>query len=136
MKRGFFKRIAIALSLINDSTAEEKYETLMKETKHKNLMDDLITIRRLGDYVPDYNKPRLYTEFELVYGDKVVTGNIITMPRPIDFKNDYEKWINAVREDNANEELNRKQKQEAYELFLIKRKENFNKVMNLFTRVE
>lgn len=82
-----FKKIAVSMSLSTELTAEEKLEILIREERQGNLLEDIRRIRNSGFYIPNYDKPNPLA--------------ILACPRPVDFGNDVEAWMNAVRKENT-----------------------------------
>lgn len=106
MKR-FFKNISIALCLTTDLSADEKLKNLTKEQKTENLIRDIEAIRHSGNYIPDYNKPKLYMDYVLIvdftFEKKSITSTtLIGADRPQDFGNDIQAWFKSIQQDNKN----------------------------------
>lgn len=96
-------QLSVLTGFVQERSAEEKLDAIVNEHKHRSLLDDILRIRRSGDYVPNYNRPRLYTDFQLINnkGELINMNTITTCPRPVDFGTDLEKWLLAIRKDNA-----------------------------------
>ena len=62
-----FHRLTRKLSLSQRLTAEEQLENVLKEDKRQRFIADVISIRRSGDYVPVYNKPKKHQDYTLTY---------------------------------------------------------------------
>lgn len=123
------KKIAIALGLSKELTAEEKLVNLTKEQKQENLIADILRIRRIGGYEPNYNKPPVFTDYPIQL--KVITA----CERPIDFGNNIVDWVKSVQEDHIKKLTKEKVEKESYEKSLEERKEAVHKVMRHFTNV-
>ena len=80
---------------------EEKFKLLTKEEKHDNLLADLRHIRNSGHYTPNYDKPNSIA--------------ILACPRPVDFGNDVEAWIKAVRKENVFDSKEVERKEQAFQ---------------------
>ncbi|HUU88005.1 MAG TPA: hypothetical protein VMX17_09650 [Candidatus Glassbacteria bacterium] len=120
--RKILNKIAIALSLSNKISAEEQLELLNKEEKHDNLLSDIRHIRNSGYYVPDYDKPNPHA--------------ILACPRPVDFGNDVEAWINAVRKENTFDSNSVEKKEKAFQEIMQKRYLNIDIFINKFMKVD
>lgn len=96
-------QLSVLIGFVQERSAEEKLDAIVNEHKHRSLLDDILRIRRSGDYIPNYNRPRLYTDFQLINnkGELINMNTITTCPRPIDFGSDLEKWLLSIRKDNA-----------------------------------
>ena len=99
-------QLSVLVGFVEERNAEEKLNALIHEHKHRNLMDDILRIRRSGDYIPNYNRPRLYTDYQLIRTDglaEVVVGmnTITSCSRPVDFGSDLEKWIVSIRKEHT-----------------------------------
>ena len=96
-------QLSVLTGFVQERSTEEKLDAIVNEHKHRSLLDDILRIRRSGDYVPNYNRPRLYTDFQLINnkGELINMNTITTCPRPVDFGTDLEKWILSIRKDNA-----------------------------------
>ncbi len=102
-----FHQLSVLVGFVEERNTEEKLNALIHEHKHRSRMDDILRIRRSGDYIPDYNRPRLYTDYQLIRIDDstevVVSMNTITScARPVDFGSDLEKWIVSIRKEHTN----------------------------------
>jgi len=130
------KRIGIALSIVNELSDKEKLDNLTKEQKIENLIKDIQSIRRNGNYVPDYNKPKLYMDYLLMDNGKIITSaTLVAQNRPQDFGNDVSAWFNAIREEGKKAEENKKLKALQQEQENEKALKVFNIHMNSFLRV-
>ena len=116
------KRIAISLSLSKELSDEEKLKLLTEEEKHDNLLSDIRHIRHSGYYTPVYDKPNPHV--------------ILACPRPVDFGNDIEAWINTVRKENTFNSKERQRKEEEFQDMMSKRYLHINIFMNRFMKVE
>ncbi len=57
-----FHRMTRKLSLSEKLTAEEQLEYVLREDRRQRFIADILSIRRNGDYVPNYNKPKKYAD--------------------------------------------------------------------------
>lgn len=55
------------LYIERELTDKEKLENLKKNNKENQRLLDIKAIRESGDYIPDYNKPKKYTDYKLYY---------------------------------------------------------------------
>lgn len=96
-------QLFVLLGFVYELSAEEKLDAIVSEHKHRSLLDDILRIRRSGDYVPNYNRQRLHTEYQLIKKDgSVINMDVITTcPRPVDFGTDLEKWLFSIHKENA-----------------------------------
>lgn len=117
-----FKSIAIGLSLSRDLTAEEKLKNLTDEEKHDNLLADIRHIRNSGFYTPNYDKPNPLAK--------------LAQPRPVDFGNDVEAWIKAVREENTFDSKEKEKKEQAFQEMMKNRYLHIDIFINKFMKVE
>ena len=67
-------QLFVLLGFVYELSAEEKLDAIVSEHKHRSLLDDILRIRRSGDYVPNYNRQRLHTEYQLIKKD----GSVIS----------------------------------------------------------
>jgi len=110
-----FHRITRKLSLSDKLTAEEQLENVLKEDRRQRFIDDILSIRRSGHYVPDYNKPKKHTDYQLVMIKEgvltCISGNTYTKcERPQDFVgadgsliNAYGSWLANIQETHTKE---------------------------------
>lgn len=110
-----FDRMTRKLSLSQKLTAEEKLEYVLKEDKRQRFIADILSIRRSGDYVPDYNKPKKFIDYNLVqikdFEVIPITGETYTScERPQDFTgedgsitNAYGAWFAHIQAEHAKE---------------------------------
>lgn len=117
----FFKHLAIGLSLSKELSDEERLKNLTKEEKHDNLLADIRHIRNSGLYVPNYDKPNPLA--------------ILACPRPVDFGNDVEAWIKAVREENTFDSKEVERKEKAFQEMMNKRYLQVDIFISKFTKV-
>jgi len=115
------KKIAISLSLSKELSDEEKLKLLTEEEKHDNLLSDIRHIRHSGYYTPVYDKPNPHT--------------ILACPRPVDFGNDVEAWINAVRKENVFDSKEVERKEIAFQEMMKSRYIQVDIFINKFTKV-
>lgn len=86
-----FHRLTRKLSLSEKLTAEEQLEYVLREDRRQRFIDDILSIRRSGDYVPDYNKPKKYINELPDISVKIYTK----CQRPQDFVGEDGSLINA-----------------------------------------
>jgi hypothetical protein len=114
LKRNFL----ILLSREVELTDKEKLKNLQDSSKEDQRLKDIKAIRESGDYIPNYNKPKKYTDYQLAYDTKEsvlyvdqdlkphVTEQVVTKfvspetkiacERPVDFMREDGSLINAV----------------------------------------
>lgn len=145
----FWKKISMALSLTTELTPAESLKCIVDDNKHDRLLSDIRSIRTKGDYIPNYNKPKKYTDyrlkrnvwelvkFQLCYIEQVeVSANVITScERAEDFGGDVEKWLKTIHSSYTKEVAEKKDKAEATQKFWEEKQENVNKFMRHFTQV-
>lgn len=131
----------ILLSREVDLTDKEKLKNLQDGSKEEQRLKDIEAIRGSGDYVPDYNRPKKHTDYQLAYDtienvlyvdhnfEPHITKQIVTKivssetkttcERPVDFIaedgsiiNAVPRWLEAVRKSYEED----KQKQKLAEL--------------------
>lgn len=142
MINSFFKKLANSLNLNNEPTAEEKLAQFIKDYKHMTLLDRIKAIRQNSDYIPDYNKPKVYTDVVIMYQENpnedfkpINHTTTTTCQRPIDFNNDIKAWKRIVQLDNKKAEKERKEKEAAFQKMWEQRIENFNKAIAVHMKV-
>ena len=118
--RKFLKHLAIGLSLSKDLSDEEKLKLLTKEERHDNLLADIRHIRHSGFYVPNYDKPNPHV--------------ILACPRPVDFGNDVQAWITAVRKENIFDSKEVERKEKAFQEMMKNRNVQMDVFINKFTK--
>lgn len=134
-----FNRISRKLGLTQKLLAEEQLENLLREDKRQRFIADLLSIRQSGQYIPDYNRPKKFTEYQL---EDVSAETFTSCQRPQDFVgkdgsliNATSNWLNSIREQNQID-LSEKEKKEAeFNEFMAKRYRNLNLIMNSFMKV-
>lgn len=115
------------LNLRSEVDDQKTIKRLVEGAKSKNHIDDVLHIRRYGDYVPDYNKPKLYTEYKLVQDGVEISGSLVTScKRPVDFGDDYGLWLNTIHSENRKEQ----ERKEMEQLQELDRKEFFKDVVS------
>ena len=74
-----------------------------------NILNDVLEIRRRGDYVPDYNKPKLYQEYSLKdkNGVEISKNIILSQDRSDDYKGDIDKWLRGIHTSHKEDSDNR-----------------------------
>lgn len=108
------KTLFRSLGFSNLPTAEEQLEMLTKEIKQERHRDAVLAIRRDG-YIPDYNKPKLHTDYKLTIiendVEKEVSSTVTTTcKRPQEFSG-LEEWYNTMRQDHLKEIEEKKKKE-------------------------
>ncbi len=61
------RNIKNMLSSRRELNEKEQLERLKESIKDEQRLLDIKAIRTSGDYIPDYNKPKKYTEYQLTY---------------------------------------------------------------------
>lgn len=95
-------KLANALDLTNELTPEEKVEFIKTEFNKSSLLERIKAIRNNSDFVPDYNKPKSFTDVVIEYkphplSDFVpISYDTNLIERPQDFGNDIMAWKDAV----------------------------------------
>lgn len=142
-----FRRLTRKLGLSSTLLAEEQLENVLREDKRQRFIDDIISIRRSGDYFPDYNKPKKYTEYNIVYEVDGVEKSIsyetkISCERPQDFVgtdgsvvNAASKWYESIHESKQSIQQECEKKEVEFAEAMNKRYRNLNILMNAFTRI-
>jgi hypothetical protein len=113
------KRLLTLINWNSELTAEEQLDNLKKETRKRNLVEDVLEIRRNG-YVPNYDKPRLHTEYKLTDSNGNIVSSTITTTceRPEQFKS-VEEWYTAMRTAFLSELEEKKRKELRDELWKL-----------------
>lgn len=115
------------LNLRSEVEDQKTIKRLVEGAKNRNLLDDVLHIRRHGDYIPNYNKPKLYTEYKLIQDGVEVSGALVTScKRPVDFGDDYGLWLNTIHIENKKEQ----ERKEMEQLQEQHRKEFFKDVVS------
>ena len=86
---------------------EEALERLINNSA-KKILEDVLIIRRRGDYEPDYNKPKLYQNYDLCYKDTeevVKKGSTVTCERPKDCPIGLHTWLRYIHNAHRKEVL-------------------------------
>lgn len=105
--RKFFKHIAIALNLVPEPNDEQRLKILLNQVKKERLVEDIIAIRRSGDYIPDYNKPQVFLEYDFFYEEfytvkRLATNVILKCHRTETFENANE-WLAKIQAEHKKE---------------------------------
>lgn len=149
--KDLIKQIKLALSITVELTPAESLKCIVEDNKHERLLNDIRAIRTKGDYVPDYNKPKKYTDYKLkrkvweflsekneyVYlGEAQVTANTITtQKRPVEFGSDIEAWFKSIRKSFVSIQEEKVQRTEQYHNFIEQRFDSSRRLMNHFTQI-
>ena len=134
----------VMLSLSNESTAEEKLEQFIKDQKHATLLERIKAIRTNSYFVPDYNKPKAYSDIIILYKEnpnddfKEISSAVTrTCERPEDFGNDIKAWKKFMNRDHkrATSPHVLKEKEEKFQEMMrskyIKLQPFFNRMMRV-----
>jgi hypothetical protein len=103
------KQIVVSMGFSHEPSAEEKLEQFSRDQKHLNLLDRIRAIRTSGDYEPDYNKPKSFTDTQILYKENPlepyipVSDQTKTIPRAVDFDGDIKAWKKIVSLDHKKE---------------------------------
>jgi hypothetical protein len=144
-RQSIFAKLATALSLSNDRTAEEMLEQYIKDNKHTTLLERIKAIRNNSYFVPDYNKPKAYADMVISFQETptselkpISSETITTYQRPVDFGNDIQGWFDSIHADHLKEISieNKNKKTEAFEQMMNERYVNVNKFFNRMLRVD
>lgn len=144
-RQSIFAKLATALSLSNDRTAEEMLEQYIKDNKHTTLLERIKAIRNNSYFVPDYNKPKAYADIVISFQETptsepkpISPETITTYQRPVDFGNDIQSWFDSIHADHLKEISieNKNKKKEAFEQMMNERYVNVNKFFNRMLRVD
>jgi hypothetical protein len=137
----FFKRIATLLNLNGEATAKERLEDFIKDQKHLTLLERIKAIRTNSYFVPDYDKPKVFTEVVIMYKEnpndefKPINHNVVlTQQRPEDFGNDIKAWKKFMNRDHKKATTPEMLKQKE-EQFQSKMKEKYEKLQPFFNRM-
>lgn len=136
MKQLFIK-IGIAMSWIDDTSAEERLANLIKEHKHSTLIERIKAIREEGDYIPNYNAPKAYTEIQIMCDDKPISfATKVSCERPIDFDNDVKAWKKIVQLSHKKDLKEEKKKKQQLLDFIEQRTKNYNMAIAPYLTVD
>lgn len=131
------RKIAIALNLVNDISAEEQIAHLIKEQRYLNLIDRIKTIRNKEGYIPNYNAPKVYTDIQIMCDDKPISFvTKVSCERPIDFGNDVKAWKKIVQLDHKKDVKEEKKKEQQLLDFLAQRTRNYNRAIAPYLTVD
>lgn len=140
-RESFLKRIVAMLNLNGEATARERLEEFIKEQKHSTLLERIRAIRNNSYFMPDYNKPKVFTEVNILYKEnssdefKPISHSIITTcERPEDFGDDIKAWKKFMNRDHkrATSPEILKQKEEQFQ---TKMREKYSKLQPFFNRM-
>lgn len=107
------RNIKNMLSSRRELNEKEQLERLKESIKDEQRLLDIKAIRTSGDYIPDYNRPKKYTEYELTYDvvetelyvdDKCqphVLEKVVTKVISSETKIAYERQIDFIGEDGS-----------------------------------
>lgn len=106
------RNIKNLLSSKRELTEKEQLELLKASLKDEQRLLDIKAIRTSGDYVPNYNRPKKYTEYKIAIieegVEKFISAETKTAyERPIDFigkdgstVNALPIWLNHIKEEH------------------------------------
>ena len=137
----FFKRLATLLNLNGEKTAQERLEQFIKDQKHLTLLERIKAIRNNSYFVPDYNKPKAYTDIVILYQEnpqeefKAISGETrLSQQRPEDFGSDIKAWKKFMNRDHKRATSPKVVKQKE-EQFQAKMREKYAKLQPFFNRM-
>ncbi len=103
-------KLTTYFGLSNELDAKERLIQFINEQKHETLLNRIKAIRRNSFYVPDYNKPKIYTDIVILYKESpldefkpISSLTKLSQERPIDFGNDIKAWKKIVGIDHKKE---------------------------------
>lgn len=109
----FMKKLSLLLGITSEMTAQERLAQFMRDQQHINLLERIKAIRTDSYFIPDYNKPKVFTDVKItVCGTPINSNTITTCERPIDFGNDIKAWKKFVSLDHKKEIKQKKQLEE------------------------
>ena len=108
IKNKYIHKLAVLLDLTNELSAEEKLIQFINDQKHSTLLDRIKAIRTNSYYIPDYNKPKSFTDVIITYNNgqtyiPISDRTSLSSERPIDFGNDIKTWKKIIRLDHKKE---------------------------------
>lgn len=107
------RNFLILLSREVELTDKQKLKNLQESSKEDQRLRDIKVIRESGDYIPDYNKPRKYTDYKLSYEttenelyvdrffNPTVTKQVVTKIVSPETKTTCERPENFIGEDGS-----------------------------------
>lgn len=144
-RQNIFEKLAIALSLTNEKTAEEMLEQYIRDNKHTTLLERIKAIRNNSYFIPDYNKPKAYVDMVISFQETptselkpISPETITTHKRPVDFGNDIQGWMDSIYADHLKEISieNKNKKAEVFHNMMNERYSIVNKFFNKMMRVD
>ena len=106
-KDSFLNKLSTILNLNGESTAKERLEDFIKDQKHVTLLERIKAIRTNSYFIPDYNKPKAFTEIVIMYKAnpnedfKTISHETrVACERPEDFGNDIKAWKKFMNRDH------------------------------------
>ena len=161
----FIRNAKDLLYIERELTDKEKLENLKKNNKEEQRLLDIKAIRESGYYVPNYNKPKKYTDYKLsyetteneLYVDRlfqpIITEKIITKivspeiktvcERPENFVGDdgsiinaVPRWMEAVRTSYEKDAREKKLRELQREQHQEVKEEHYQYVMQKMMEVE
>lgn len=144
-KDSFFKKLLSFLSDNKDSSAEEMLKKFIKEQKHATLLERIKAIRTNSFFVPDYNKPKVFTEVKILYKKNsdsdfqpISHETKLAHERPEDFGNDIKAWKKFVNRDHkrATTHSALKEKEEKFQKLMRSKFEKLQPFFNRMMRVD
>jgi hypothetical protein len=120
----FIQQIMETFHLSHEPSSKERLRFLIEEYKHLTLEQRITAIRTNSDYVPNYNRPKVFTDIVNCINENTK----LAVERPVDFKGNIGAWKKNVRRDHKKEV----QQKKLLELQEKQRKELFDTVVNPF----
>ena len=108
IKNKLVHKLAVMLNLTNELSDEEKLTQFINEQKHATLLDRIKAIRTNSYYIPNYNKPKSFTDVIITYNNgetyiPISDRTLLSSERPIDFGNNIKIWKKVIRLDHKKE---------------------------------
>ena len=133
------------LNFNGESTAEEMLENFIKDQKHLTLLERIKAIRQNSYFMPDYNKPKVFTDINILYKEEssdefkpINYNTITTCERPEDFGRDFKAWKKIVNRDHKRNTTSDAimQREEAFQRMMRERYAKLQPFFNRMMRVE
>jgi len=139
------RNIKNMLSSRRELNEKEQLERLKESIKDEQRLLDIKAIRTSGDYVPDYNKPKKYTDYKIAIiedgNERFISSQTkIAYDGTIDFigedgrtVNALPVWLNYIKEEHLREVEAKKLKLEREEK---NKQTNYQTIMSKLMRVD